>query len=393
MFYKTIFLCIILFFSFMNVSALDYSKLDTKIDTITDKISSSLKYSPQYKIKITKKIIFKLSQLKNKKPKLENIIQYISSKFEDSLKKLQIEYSNKIQVITENWLVSNYSVTHKEFQAQSNTYFIIRSFTQNNTNKYLIINSNNFKTSIINSSLIYQYTNYSTLYNNSHYSTIQNSLISKKIKTKNIYQNYWLHRSISTNDNKAYITADFCPSWKHGFEKDLFTKYQNLWHKEISIAITQAWIDWHPQDFEYLKNLNSSNKLNITWINHTKTHKYQPWVDFKNNFILSKGLKLNDEILTVEKTLIQHWQLPSIFLRFPWLVSNKATRESVIKHYWLIPLWSNAWLAKWEQPTNGSIILIHWNKNEPIWIKKMSQYLDNNPNRKFWDIYNVLNWK
>ena len=50
--------------------------------------------------------------------------------------------------------------------------------------------------------------------------------------------------------------------------------------------------------------------------------------------------------------------------------------KEVVYKYWLIPIWSNTWLAKWEKIKSNSIILIHWNKNEPAWIKIFDKILD-----------------
>jgi len=57
-------------------------------------------------------------------------------------------------------------------------------------------------------------------------------------------------------------------------------------------------------------------------------------------------------------------------------VSDDAIRKTTIYDYGLIPLGTNAWLAKGEKPENGSVILIHGNKNEPYGIKLMKQVLE-----------------
>ena len=62
-------------------------------------------------------------------------------------------------------------------------------------------------------------------------------------------------------------------------------------------------------------------------------------------------------------------------MRFPGLVSDAKIREKIIDKYSLIFIGSDAWLAKGEIPRNGSIILIHGNKNEPLGIQKANQYL------------------
>ncbi|WP_063653705.1 hypothetical protein [Candidatus Arsenophonus triatominarum] len=51
-----------------------------------------------------------------------------------------------------------------------------------------------------------------------------------------------------------------------------------------------------------------------------------------------------------------------------------------IKNLGLIPIGSNAWLAKGEQPKSGSIVLIHGNGNEPAGIKIALNLINRNIN-------------
>ena len=203
-------------------------------------------------------------------------------------------------------------------------------------------------------------------------------------------QNSWLKSGLNNWWKNIYLTADFCPSKKHWYESKSFEKFMNSWNKNIWIAITSAWINWHKKDFQELIKLKNSWKLNITWINHTKTHSYNFSNDFSSTFILTPWLKLKDEILDVEKKLLENSQAPSIFLRFPWLISDEEIFKEVIYKYWLIPLWSNTWLAKWEKIKSNSIILIHWNKNEPRWIEIFNKILDKKNNFYYNNINNSL---
>ncbi|MDO7744704.1 MAG: polysaccharide deacetylase, partial [Pedobacter sp.] len=59
--------------------------------------------------------------------------------------------------------------------------------------------------------------------------------------------------------------------------------------------------------------------------------------------------------------------LPSVFFRFPGLVSDQQVADKVLA-YGIIPVGSDAWLAKGQQPSAGSIVLIHGNGNEPVGV-------------------------
>jgi hypothetical protein len=65
--------------------------------------------------------------------------------------------------------------------------------------------------------------------------------------------------------------------------------------------------------------------------------------------------------------MIEHGMLPSVFFRFPGLVSDENVFERVISHG-LIPTGSDAWLAKGQQAASGSIVLVHGNGNEPAGV-------------------------
>ncbi len=84
----------------------------------------------------------------------------------------------------------------------------------------------------------------------------------------------------------------------------------------------------------------------------------------KENFVLSKEENLKKDILDLEIKLIESNETPSIFFRFPGLVSDKKSINTVY-NLGLVTIGSNSWLAKGEKPKNGSIILVHGNKNEP----------------------------
>jgi hypothetical protein len=74
-------------------------------------------------------------------------------------------------------------------------------------------------------------------------------------------------------------------------------------------------------------------------------------------------INLDTEILLTEQYLLEHNQTPSVFFRFPGLVSNTMLLNQ-LKKFGLIPLSADAWLAKDEPITPGGIVLVHGNGNE-----------------------------
>lgn len=369
-------------------AAFDTKKLDKKLDIVQEKILN-WPYSDSRKIRIFQGLILKLEKYKTSK-NIE-IISYIQEDFQESLDDFKREnnYINTLVLASENGWISDYKILNYEFSIWKKQYLVLREFVQNNTRKYLILDISSYETQVIESDMIREFDIYGEIYNTSDYKEIQDTLYSRWVNTASPLQNNWLHSALHSHDDEVYITADFCPSGKHWFEKEIIEDFMRAWHKEIAIAITSAWINGHPQDYQELLDWNNSGQLNITWMNHTKSHLYTPGHDFSRNFILTPGLILDDEIVDVEKKLLEKAQIPSLFMRFPGLVSDDETRKKVIYHYGLIPLGSDAWLAKWEHPQEGSIILIHGNKNEPAGIPIMRSLLKNQ-NFEYGALENVL---
>ena len=89
--------------------------------------------------------------------------------------------------------------------------------------------------------------------------------------------------------------------------------------------------------------------------------------------------------------LLQKGLLFSAFFRFPGLVSDHQLVETVTD-YGLIPVGSDAWLAKGQAAHNGTIVLIHGNGNEPVGIKDFIKLLQNEKPAvidKEWQLYDL----
>lgn len=169
------------------------------------------------------------------------------------------------------------------------------------------------------------------------------------------------------------LTVDLCPS-RHPLDRELFTALiDEVGVVErpvpVAVAVTGRWMRAHPQDLSWLAALDRSGRLAITWVNHSFNHFVGRKAPLTRSFLLAPGTNLEHEILDTEVALIECGLTPSVFFRFPGLVSSPRLVEAVVAHG-LVPLGSDAWLAKGETPRAGSIVLVHANGNEPVGVRR-----------------------
>lgn len=175
------------------------------------------------------------------------------------------------------------------------------------------------------------------------------------------------------------LTVDLCPS-QAPFEKGMFEALPRLPQKRegpvpVAIAVTGRWLETHPAELAWLADEARGGRLAITWVNHSWHHPYQPGTPLSTNFLLTPGTDLDAEVLRLEQALLERGLTPSVFFRFPGLVSN-GRLIARLRELSLIPLGSNAWLAKGETPRPGSFILVHGNGNEPKGIRVLMELLE-----------------
>jgi hypothetical protein len=180
------------------------------------------------------------------------------------------------------------------------------------------------------------------------------------------------------DERGVVLTIDLCPSLKP-LNRDIFVKIiQNFSAEEkpvpLAVAITGVWMNEHPQDLLWLQNLEKEKEVQITWINHSYHHRFNRSLPLSRNFLLEKGTNIDSEILPTEIAMIERGMKPSVFFRFPGLVSDTLVFRKITE-LGLIPIGSDSWLAKNYQPHSGSIVLIHGNGNEPVGIKRFLELL------------------
>ncbi len=172
-----------------------------------------------------------------------------------------------------------------------------------------------------------------------------------------------------------FLTVDLCPAKKPLDRRFIVATAALPQPSPIPVAmmISGLWIQKHESDFAWLKDHTSAGRLSITWVNHSFTHPYEAAAPLERNFLLTPKTDFASEILSLERLLLEHGLMPSPFFRFPGLVSNRQLIER-LRRLSLIPIGSNAWLAKGEKARPGSILLVHGNGNEPEGIRLLLSF-------------------
>lgn len=173
------------------------------------------------------------------------------------------------------------------------------------------------------------------------------------------------------------LTIDLCPSHK-ALDRIIFQSLINVFKNSgqpvpLAISVSGKWMLKHQQDLDWLKSLVAQKELDITWVNHSFHHEVNQ-LPLAENFLLTKNTDLDVEVLDNEQLMLKNGLTPSIFFRFPGLVSDQAIVEKMVA-YGLIPVGSDAWLAKGQQAHAGSIVLIHGNGNEEIGVQDFIKLL------------------
>ncbi|NCD68219.1 polysaccharide deacetylase family protein [Mucilaginibacter agri] len=290
--------------------------------------------------------------------------------------------------------ITNYKVYLGWAHHTPQDWVIIRKFDDRNKNYYLLVNPQTLETKIDDSSF-YQSKpmtgdEVKTFFKNTPYQ----KALRKAEKASITIQDAGIERGLP-QETGISLTADLCPSHRP-LDRRIFMDIFNEFNKvekpvPIALSVTGIWMNKHQQDLAWLKEMQAKHEIYITWINHSYNHRVSKSAPLKDNFLLEPGTDISYEVLETEKDMLQNGLLPSVFFRFPGLVSDQQLVYS-ITGFGLIPIGTDAWLAKGQQPQAGSIVLIHGNGNEPVGVNDFIKLLQSKTQsiaKKQWLLYDL----
>ncbi len=290
--------------------------------------------------------------------------------------------------------ITDYKVTYGWAKHFPQDWMILRQFENDGKNYFFLVNPQTLETKIDETSF-YQikYMSFEearAFFKNTPY---QKALVKAEKQSVNI-QDAGIESGLP-KETGISLTADLCPSHRPLDRKiftDIFKDFQKVERPvPVALSITGVWMRQHPQDLEWLKKMQQEHEIYITWINHSYNHRVSAKAPLKENFLLEPGTDIDYEVLETEKAMLRNGLLPSVFFRFPGLVSDQQLVYK-ITDFGLIPIGTDAWLAKGQQPQAGSIVLIHGNGNEPVGVNDFIDLLKSKTRaiaKKQWLLYDL----
>ncbi|MBB2146904.1 polysaccharide deacetylase [Pedobacter sp. LMG 31464] len=272
--------------------------------------------------------------------------------------------------------IKRYKVNYLLATKASEKLIAIRSFVNDNQKYLLLVNPQTLSTKVDlanNYSLVnLAFGNVQAIFGKSSYVKAMNVAL----KSDRQLQNAGLDHAIPKEKGIA-LTIDLCPSHKN-LDRIIFQSLINEFKQietpvPLAVSVSGKWMLKHQEDLNWLKGLMLQKELDITWVNHSYNHEVNN-LPLTENFLLAKNTDLDVEVLKNEQLMLKNGLIPSVFFRFPGLVSDQKIVEQ-IENYGLIPIGSDAWLAKGQQANAGSIVLVHGNGNEEIGVKNFIQLL------------------
>jgi hypothetical protein len=180
------------------------------------------------------------------------------------------------------------------------------------------------------------------------------------------------------------VSVDLCWSLRP-FEADFFQSLPQLARQRghavhAAVFVSGRWLEQHPTEMEALIDLEQQPGVELVWGLHSWAHPKSG--GFMNDF---SPEQVREDTLRLERSLLQWGIVPTVYYRFPGLIHDRQRLEAVLRLD-LFPIDCESWIAlvggshPYANPvTDGSIILVHGNGNEPKGIQRLNDWFADHP--------------
>jgi hypothetical protein len=187
------------------------------------------------------------------------------------------------------------------------------------------------------------------------------------------------HERSAASGVQFALTIDMCQS-RRDWDEALYTRLVALSEirgepTRVGVALTGLWAQRHTQELAQLIAWQQDGKLDITWINHSYSHQLSKHADGSYHFLTETSVDLTKGVLDLEQLLVEQGVRPSVLFRFPGLTHDARTLAE-LNDLSVFPLDANGWLAKGESLSDGSVVLLHGNGNEPPGVRMFLDWAD-----------------
>jgi hypothetical protein len=266
--------------------------------------------------------------------------------------------------------LQGYEVTFKACDVKNESWFALRRFSSRGSKYLLVVNSQNNTTAIVAESCLRCSPASLAQVPEGPYKQALQKQQAAPVPLVNAGMTH------ASRNGQYFLTVDLCPS-RRPFDDSIFenVKVRNQPRFPVAISLSGGWMNHYPEEFAGLKQRALDGRLDMVWVNHSYSHPYRHGIPNDRNFLLMPSVNFAEEVLKQEQYMISRGVTPSVFFRFPGLVSNKE-KMMQLSSYGLIALGADAWLALGQRPKPGSILLIHANGNEESGVHLFLRMLD-----------------
>lgn len=257
---------------------------------------------------------------------------------------------------------------------QTETLVVLRKWQQGGVDKMLIVHPTNLRTEVLSANQLSVQPSSWPEIRASIGSTTYGKALDGAYETDNKLRTV---ASAAANRHKKGLdlTLDLCAAagpLNRAFFQAIIDK-ANADEKpvKLTVALTGKWMIAHADDLTWLKNLQKSNIMDITWANHS-FHHHSGQNQMPQDYLPDN----ENDVLQTEKMMLANGITPSVYFSIPGVVTGPTSFDGAAE-YGLVGINTDHWLSKGQVPTAGNLLVLA-NGNERLSGSLFLETLGNN---------------